>query len=86
MGPPLDARALVDGSDTPKAIEKVRNAAAAADVDPSHTVVIAELDNPPETADIEDLFSTKDYLCLYNRATGSNLTEADPLATNSPRS
>lgn len=84
MGRRLDVRALIDGSDTTKVTDKVRSAATAANVDPSHIVVIGQLDGLPETADIEDLFSTKDYLWLYNKATNSNLTEADLLATDRP--
>ncbi|MFE4654848.1 hypothetical protein [Streptomyces sp. NPDC056707] len=38
----------------------------------------------PDTADIEDLFSIKDYLWLCNKATSSNLTEADPVPTDRP--
>ncbi|MFH8805063.1 hypothetical protein ACH4F6_36850 [Streptomyces sp. NPDC017936] len=58
-------RALVDGAET----TKVLNAAQAADVDATHITVISQLEGLPGKADIEDLFSAKDYLWLHNRAT-----------------
>ncbi|WP_435879337.1 hypothetical protein [Streptomyces mutabilis] len=58
-------RALIDGAET----TKVPNAAQAANVDAPHITVISRLEGLAGTADIEDLFSTKDYLWLHNRAT-----------------
>ncbi|MBO2443836.1 hypothetical protein [Actinomadura nitritigenes] len=57
--------ALIDGAET----TKVLNAAQAANVDATHITVISQLEGLSGTADIEDLFSTKDYLWLHNRAT-----------------
>ncbi|MFD5000061.1 AAA family ATPase [Streptomyces buecherae] len=62
MGRRLSVRALIDGAETTKVTAKVLSAAEAAEVDTSHIIVIGQLDGLPETADIEDLFSTKDYL------------------------
>ncbi|MFD3719801.1 AAA family ATPase [Streptomyces sp. NPDC058674] len=77
MGRRLKVRALIDGAETTKVTAKVLSAAQAADVDASHITVIGQLEGLPDTADIEDLFSTKDYLWLYNRATGITINEAD---------
>ncbi|WP_109036402.1 AAA family ATPase [Streptomyces rubrogriseus] len=84
MGRRLAVRALIDGADTTKVASKVFSAAQAADVAPSHIVVVGQMENLPDTADIEDLFSTKDYLWLYNKATSSNLSESDLISTSSP--
>ncbi|GGY14712.1 hypothetical protein [Streptomyces minutiscleroticus] len=46
---------------------KVLNAAQAATVDATHITVISQLEGLAGTADIEDLFSAKDYLWLHNR-------------------
>ncbi len=56
-------RALIDGAET----TKVLNAAQAATVDATHITVISQLEGLAGTADIEDLFSAKDYLWLHNR-------------------
>ncbi|MFJ1581909.1 AAA family ATPase [Streptomyces sp. NPDC088197] len=84
MGRRLSVCAIIDGAETTKVTAKVYSAAQAADVDPSNIIVIGQLDGLPDTADIEDLFTTKDYLWLYNRATSSNLTETDLITTAKP--
>lgn len=84
MGRRLDARALIDGADTVATAKKVTAAADAAGIDPAKIIVLGSLGyGLPPTADIEDLFTKKDYLWLYNRAIGS-LTEADLPATPEP--
>lgn len=57
---------------------------ASADVDTSHITVIGQLDGLPETADIEDLFSTKDYLWLYNKATEVTVNEEELITPDKP--
>jgi energy-coupling factor transporter ATP-binding protein EcfA2 len=84
MGRRLDVRALVDGAEATKVIKKIYVAADAAGVDRSKIVVLGELDGLPATADIEDLFTAKDYLWLYNRSGHSALTEAELSQTSEP--
>ncbi|WUW24233.1 hypothetical protein OG521_27105 [Streptomyces sp. NBC_01463] len=63
---------------------KVLSAAQAANVDATHITIIGQLEGLPETADIEDLFSTKDYLWLHNRATEVTINETDLITPNKP--
>ncbi|MFC5799314.1 AAA family ATPase [Streptomyces formicae] len=84
MGRRLSVRALIDGAETTKVTAKVLSAAEAANVDTSHITVIGQLDGLPETADIEDLFSTKDYLWLYNKATEVTINEEDLFTPDKP--
>ncbi|MEU0519412.1 AAA family ATPase [Streptosporangium sp. NPDC006007] len=84
MGRRLTVRALIDGAETTKVTAKVLSAAQAANVDASHITVIGQLEGLPETADIEDLFSTKDYLWLYNRSLDGTLNESDLITTQKP--
>ncbi|MFD7838304.1 AAA family ATPase [Streptomyces sp. NPDC059761] len=84
MGRRLNVRVLIDGAETTKVTAKVLSAAEAADVDASNITVIGQLEGLPDTADIEDLFSTKDYLWLYNRATGITINEADLITPAKP--
>ncbi|MFJ2399444.1 AAA family ATPase [Streptomyces sp. NPDC087843] len=84
MGRRLIVRALIDGAETTKVTTKVLSAAQAANVDASHVTVIGQLDGLPATADIEDLFSTKDYLWLHNRATEVTINEEDLIPTDRP--
>ncbi|WP_435809911.1 ATP-dependent nuclease [Streptomyces mirabilis] len=84
MGRRLSVRALIDGAETTKVTTKVLSAAQAANVDATHITVIGQLEGLPETADIEDLFSTKDYLWLHNRATEVTINEADLITTDKP--
>lgn len=84
MGRRLTVRALIDGAETTKVTAKVLSAAEAANVDATHITVIGQLDGLPETADIEDLFSTKDYLWLYNRATEVTINEGDLITPAKP--
>ncbi|MDN3029426.1 hypothetical protein [Streptomyces sp. S.PB5] len=84
MGRRLSVRALIDGAETTKVTAKVLSAAEAAEVDPAHITVIGQLDGLPDTADIEDLFSTKDYLWLYNRATEVTIKQEDLITPDTP--
>ncbi|MGW4026558.1 AAA family ATPase [Streptomyces sp. NPDC005009] len=84
MGRRLTVRALIDGAEATKVTAKVLSAAEAANVDATHITVIGQLDGLPETADIEDLFSTKDYLWLYNRTTEVTLNEEDLIIPDRP--
>ncbi|UPZ34591.1 ATP-binding protein (plasmid) [Streptomyces sp. LRE541] len=84
MGRRLSVRALIDGAETTKVTAKVLSAAEAAEVNTSHITVIGQLDGLPDTADIEDLFSTKDYLWLYNKATEVTINEEDLITPDTP--
>lgn len=84
MGRRLSVRALIDGAETAKVTAKVLSAAEAANVDAAHITVIGQLEGLPETADIEDLFSTKDYLWLYNRATEMTLNKEELITPDKP--
>lgn len=84
MGRRLNVRALIDGAETTRVTAKVLGAAKAADVDDSHITIIGQIEGLPETADIEDLFSVKDYLWLYNKATNVVVNESDLLASEKP--
>ncbi|MER5973218.1 hypothetical protein ABT112_26405 [Streptomyces sp. NPDC002055] len=67
-----------------EAREGADQAHRAANVDPSRIIAIGQIENAPDTTDIEDLFSAKDYLWLCNRATGSDRREADLISTSNP--
>lgn len=84
MGRRLDVRALVDGAETKGAVKKVRAAAEALGIEPRKIVALGELDGLPATADIEDLFSVKDYLWLYALAGHTPISESDLPATSEP--
>lgn len=71
MGRRLQVRALIDGAETAKVSSKVYSAAKANSIEPDRIVVLGEIDGLPSTADIEDLFTVKDYLWLYSRAVES---------------
>ncbi len=84
MGRRLDVRALVDGADTVSTAKKVSAAAEAVGIDADKIVVLGKLGHGlPATADIEDLFTTKDYLWLYDRAVAP-ISEADLPVTSEP--
>ncbi|MFG1766921.1 ATP-dependent endonuclease [Micromonospora parva] len=83
FGRRLDVRALVDGAETNKVSTKIRQAAEAVGVDQGKIVILGETPSLPNTADIEDLFTVKDYLWLYNR-TLPTLAEADLPQTPEP--
>lgn len=85
FGRRLDVRALVDGAETNKVSIKIRQAADAAGVDRSKIVILGENPDLPNSADIEDLFSAKDYLWLYNKTFPAQiLGENDLPATPEP--
>lgn len=84
MGRRLPVLALLDGSETTKVTSKVLKAAKAAGIDERQIVVIGQLDGLSDTADIEDLFSVKDYLWLYNKASSITVTEADLVPSDKP--
>ncbi|GGO81392.1 AAA family ATPase [Nonomuraea cavernae] len=84
MGRRLDVRALVDGAETKGAVKRVRAAAEAVGIEPRKIVALGELDGLPATADIEDLFTVKDYLWLYALAGHPPISESDLSATNEP--
>jgi len=83
MGRRLDVRALIDGAESAATSKKVAAAAKAAGISLDKIVVLGQLDGLPPTADVEDLFTTKDYLWLYNRGV-EPITEADLPATPEP--
>lgn len=83
MGRRLDVRALIDGAETARVTSKVRKAADAAGLGLERVVVIGELDGLPGTADVEDLFTVKDYLWLYSASVG-DLFESDLPNTQEP--
>ncbi|TQK49872.1 putative AbiEii toxin of type IV toxin-antitoxin system [Streptomyces sp. SLBN-118] len=84
MGRRMHVRALIDGAHTASVAKKVYGAAAAVGVDEKHIVVLGNLDGLPHTADIEDLFTTKDYLWLYNRSVDRPLQAAELPDTPQP--
>ncbi|MET8481868.1 AAA family ATPase [Streptomyces clavifer] len=83
MGRSLQVRALVDGESTNTVSTKVYRAAQANGISEDRIIVLGSLDDLPNTADIEDLFTTKDYLWLYSRAV-QPLREADLPQTPEP--
>ncbi|MCG3134383.1 MAG: DNA replication and repair protein RecF [Planctomycetes bacterium] len=83
MGRKLDVRALIDGAQSTAVAAKVRSAADAAGIPPDRILVLGQLPGLPSSADIEDLFTPKDYLWLYVRSVRA-VTEADLPATGEP--
>jgi len=78
MGRRLEVSVLVDGEKSSSVLARTRNAARENDVPENRIVSVGEVDATLHgDADIEDLFSTADYLRLYNWAFESNLTESD---------
>ncbi|OKI25147.1 AAA family ATPase [Streptomyces sp. CB03911] len=85
MGRRLRVRALIDGEQTTKVAEKVFQAAKANGIADKRVVVLGgAVAGLPKTADIEDLFTTKDYLWLYNRSGHPQLDEDDLPNTPEP--
>lgn len=84
MGRRLDVHAIIDGAETTKVAKKIFVAAEAAGVSKDKIVVLGEMDGLPGTADIEDLFTVKDYLWLYNRSGLPTVQEADLPPTGEP--
>ena len=85
FGRRLAVTALIDGARTSRQRDRASKAAEASGLDVEKTiVVIGELDGLPSSADVEDLFSTTDYLELYNRAFASNVSEADLVQSTEP--
>ncbi len=85
MGRQRPLSALVDGSRTGAAWERIRKSAEANGVPVSSLVVCADADDSlPRAADLEDLFALGDYLRLYNWAFAAALTERDIAATTEP--
>jgi energy-coupling factor transporter ATP-binding protein EcfA2 len=78
LGRRLKVSALIDGAKSNSTYERVLAAAEANDVPRSAIVICADANaDLPRDADIEDLFTAKDYLRLYNWAFGSSLTSDD---------
>lgn len=80
----MDVRAVIDGAETTKVAKKILVAADAAGVAKDKIIVLGEMDGLPGTADIEDLFTVKDYLWLYNRSGLPTVQEADLPPTGEP--
>jgi predicted ATPase len=83
FGRRLDVRALVDGAETAKVAVRIHQAADAAGVDRAKIVILGAAAGLPNSADIEDLFTVKDYLWLYNK-TLPPLVETDLPPTGEP--
>lgn len=86
MGRRLGVSALVDGAQTAKVVDRAKKAATSNGIADDKIVSVGELDaSLPATADIEDLFTAKDYLLLYNWAFPAQpIAEADVPATDQP--
>jgi predicted ATP-dependent endonuclease of OLD family len=86
MGRRLGVSALVDGAQTAKVVDRAKKAATSNGIAEDKIVSIGELDKSlPTTADIEDLFTAKDYLLLYNWAfPAQRIAEGDLPATDQP--
>jgi hypothetical protein len=78
LGRRLDIRAVVDGPQTATVVAQVRAAAESAGMPLSKVVTIGDLAGVPDNADIEDLFTPKDYVWLYLRC-GNRLATATGL-------
>ncbi|MGW6449781.1 ATP-dependent nuclease [Lentzea sp. NPDC055074] len=83
FGRRLDVRALVDGAETSKVSTRIYQVAESVGVDRRKVVILGETPGLPNTADIEDLFTVKDYLWLYNR-TLSPVEESELRQTPEP--
>ncbi|GGN04189.1 hypothetical protein GCM10011609_49280 [Lentzea pudingi] len=83
FGRRLDVRALVDGAETNKVSDRIHRVAKSVGVDRRKIVILGEIPELPGTADIEDLFTVKDYLWLYNR-TLAPVDESDLPQTPEP--
>ncbi len=76
MGRRLEVSVLVDGEKSSSVLERTRNAAKENDVPANRIVSVGEVDKAlPKDSDVEDLFSTSDYLKLYNWAFKTSLEE-----------
>lgn len=86
MGQRLGVSALVDGAQTARIVNRAKKAAANNGIAEDKIVSVGELDNAlPATADIEDLFTAKDYLLLYNWAFPAQpIAEEDLPETDQP--
>lgn len=85
LGRRLKVTALIDGARTGSKIERVKAAARHNSVPESSIVACSAVDDElPATADIEDLFTTGDYLRLYNWTFDTNLAESDLPQTGEP--
>ena len=74
VGPSLDVTVLVDGDQA--GTQRIRNLIDAGLLD-GKRLVTPESGSPTRHADIEDLFSNRDYLTLYNGAHESNVKVGD---------
>lgn len=86
MGRRLGVSVLVDGAQTAKIVDRTKKAAANNGIAEDKVVTVSEIDKAlPATADIEDLFTPKDYLLLYNWAYPDKpILEAQLPATDQP--
>jgi energy-coupling factor transporter ATP-binding protein EcfA2 len=84
LGRRLDVTVLVDGAKSGNRVQRIKNAAKAADVPESSIIVCSDVPGLPTNADIEDLFHVEDYLRLYNWAFSTSLTAADLPQTDQP--
>lgn len=84
LGRRLKVSALVDGDKTSSRLSKIKAAAKDNGVPERAIVAVSEVDGMPTNADIEDLFTTADYLRLYNGAFSTQLTAEDLAPTTQP--
>ncbi len=78
MGRRLEVSVLVDGEKSASVLDRTRNAAKENGVPASRILSVGEVDSSlPKDGDIEDLFTTSDYLRLYNWAFKKTLSETD---------
>lgn len=84
LGRRLKVSALVDGAKTSARRSRITAAAKDNGVPESAIVAVSQVDGLPTNADIEDLFTTVDYLRLYNWAFGTNVSASDLASTAEP--
>lgn len=84
LGRRLKVSALVDGAKTSARLSRIVSAAKENGVPESAVVAVSQVNGLPSNADIEDLFTSADYLRLYNWTFGTNLVPGDLAATDEP--
>lgn len=84
LGRRLKVSALVDGNRSSARLARIKAAAKDNGVPQSAIIVCSDVDGMPSNADIEDLFATVDYLCLYNWTFGERVSPGDLNSTDQP--
>jgi len=80
LGRRLTMSVLIDGPQSSRQLQRIKAAAAANNVADTSLVLCADVDaDLPNSADIEDLFATDDYLWLHNQTFPSNAVSTEQL-------